>query len=87
MRGIFLLLAGEERMRLIGDTQETLRGARDAIERHIVPALFRIDVCETVDGQIERQIENARDARLAIDLRCYRLQVRHRLLARLKFKT
>ncbi len=87
MPGVFLLLAGEKRVRFVGDAQESLRGARDPVERDVVPALFRVDVFETVDGQIERQRIDAPDARFAVGPFGYRLCVRHRLLARLKFKT
>lgn len=87
MPGVFLLLAGEQRLRFVGDAQETLRGARDPVERHVVLALFRVDEFETADRQIERQRINAADARFAVGPFFYRLRVRHRLLARLKFKT
>lgn len=63
MRCVFLLLSGRERMRFVGDAQERLRGARDAVEGDIVLALFGIDIFEPVRRQIERKVKDARDER------------------------
>lgn len=76
---LFLAFAGGERVGVVCDAKEDLRGPREAIEGDVVPRLLRIDVLKARDRQIEREIENALDAFRPRRLPLFRLFVRAKI--------